>query len=88
MHGFGCNPQINFCHFCRSLNFLVIFWPKNLPKRIDIFCEGNSSNNFTWIFLKLGRCFQGLKMCMRFGCNPQIHFCHLFPIFGSTSTNA
>ena len=31
------------------------------------------------ILLKLYRCFcQGLKMCMTFGYNPQINFCHFF----------
>ena len=31
------------------------------------------------IFLKLYRCFcHGLKMCMRFGYNPQIIFCHFY----------
>ena len=36
-------------------------------------CEHNSSYSFSRIFLKLCVCFcQGLKMCMTFGCNPQI----------------
>ena len=40
-------------------------------------CERNSSYSFSWIYLKLCRCFcQGLKMCMTFGCNPQINFCY------------
>ena len=35
--------------------------------------------SFSWIFLKLSRCFcQGLKMCMKFGHNPQITF---YPFF-------
>ena len=39
-------------------------------------CEHNSYN-FIQIFLKHYWCFcQGLKMCMPFGCNPQINFCH------------
>ena len=34
---------------------------------------------FSPILLKLYRCFcQGLKMCMTFGYNPQINFCHFF----------
>ena len=37
-------------------------------------CECNSLNS-SRIFLKLCRCFyQGLKICMTFGCNPQINF--------------
>ena len=41
-------------------------------------CERNS-DSFSWIFLKLRRCFcQDLMMCMTFGCNPQISFCYFF----------
>ena len=44
-----------------------------------VLCELNSSYNFIPILLKLYRCFcQGLKMCMTFGYNPQINFCHFF----------
>ena len=44
-----------------------------------VLCERNSSYNFIPILLKLYRCFcQGLKMCMTFGYNPQINFCHFF----------
>ena len=33
-------------------------------------------------FFKLCRCFcQGLKMCMTFGCNPQINFVTFFAVF-------
>ena len=36
---------------------------------------------FFSIFLKLYRCFlHGLKMCMWFGYNSQINFCHFFRI--------
>ena len=45
-------------------------------------CEHNSSYSFSWISLKLCRCFcQGLTMCMMFGCNPQINFLLLFSQF-------
>ena len=44
-----------------------------------VLCEHNSSYNFIPILLKLYRCFcQGLKMCMTFGYNPRINFCHFF----------
>ena len=44
-----------------------------------VLCEHNSSYNFIPILLKLYRWFcQGLKMCMTFGYNPQINFCHFF----------
>ena len=73
---FGCSPQINFCHFFRSLD-LVIFGLTIL--RYWVSCERNSSYSITQIFLKLCRCLcQGLKMCMKFGYNPQINFCHFF----------
>ena len=42
-------------------------------------CERNSSYNFTPIFFKLCTCFlHGLKMCIWFGYNPCINFCHFF----------
>ena len=73
---FSCNPQIIFCHFFRSLN-LVIFWLNFFQSWVP--CECNSSYNFSQIFLKLCRFIcQGLKMCMMFGCNPQMIFCYFF----------
>ena len=42
-------------------------------------CERNSSYNFIQIFLKLCTSFcHGLEMCIRFGYNPWINFCHFF----------
>ena len=39
----------------------------------------SSSYNFIPIFFKLCTCFlHDLKMCMWFGCNPCINFCHFF----------
>ena len=70
---FGCNPYTIFCYFFRSSNLLFL-WLKAFRH-----CERNSSHSFSWVFLKLCRCLrQGLKMCMTFGCNPQINFCYLF----------
>ena len=73
---FGYNPCINFCHF---FNF-VIFWRQILWKcRQWVTCESNSSYNFIPIFLKLCACFlHGLELCMWFGYNPWINFCHFF----------
>ena len=68
---FGYNPQINFCHFFHSLNLVI------LQKLIDIryLVSANPPTNF----LKLYMCFcQGLKMCVTFGYNPQINFCHFY----------
>ena len=77
------NPQINFCHFFYSLN-LVIFWAQLLLKLMDIryLVSATPPTFFFPILLKLYRCFcQGLKMCMTFGYNPQINFCHFFYSF-------
>ena len=42
-------------------------------------CERNSSYNFIPIFMKLCTCFRhGLEMCIWFGYNPWINFCHFF----------
>ena len=72
---FGCNPQINLCHFfCTSnLNFFGLTSTKAYFHWVT--CERNFSYNFSQIFLKLCRWFcQGLKMCMAFGFNPQIYY--------------
>ena len=56
---FGCNPQINFCHFFGSLNFVVFGLTSTKAYRQWLFCEGNSYN-FTHILKKnssfLSRC--------------------------------
>ena len=42
-------------------------------------CEHNSSYNFILIFLNFCTCFRhGLEMCIWFGYNPWIIFCHFF----------
>ena len=42
-------------------------------------CERNSSYSFVPIFLKLCMCFHhGMRMCMWFGYNCEIIFCHFF----------
>ena len=47
-------------------------------------CERNSSYSFLPIILKLCVCFcHGMKMCMWFGYNCQIIFCHFFHIVNS-----
>ena len=72
---FGCNPPIHFLSFFTSVNLVIL----GLNAYIHwVLCERNSYN-FTWIILKLCWCFcQCLKMCMTFGCNPQMKFCHIF----------
>ena len=90
---FGYNPY-NFCHFFHFVNF-VIFWPQILWKCIDsgylvsatpytISCL--SLCNFAHLF------FHGLKMCMWFGFNIAVNFCHFSNLLslsffaGATST--
>ena len=76
---FGYNPCINVCHFFHFVNF-VIFWPQILWKSREwVPCERNSSYNFIPVFMKLCTCFcHGMEMCMWFGYNPWINFCHFF----------
>ena len=77
---FGYNLCINFCYFfplCELCHFLTsdsmkMFW-QWVPS------ERNSSYNFIPIVLKLCTCFRhGLEICMWFGNNPWINFCHFF----------
>ena len=91
---FGYNPQINFyapairrmrkgikrCP-CLSVRPFVraSFCASVRPSFKWVLCDRKSSYNFIPILLKLYRCFcQGLKMCMTFGYNPKINFCHIF----------
>ena len=80
---FGYNPCINFYHFFQFVNFLTSDSMKVYRQRVP--CERNSSYNFILIFLKLCTCFLhellkyvALEMCMWFGYNPWINFCHFF----------
>ena len=63
---FGCN-----CHFFRSSD-LVIFGLK--ARRHWVSCERNSPDPF----LTLQVFLSSLNMCMTFGCNHPINFCHFF----------
>ena len=61
----GCKPATFLLHYCclNSFNF------GSTQKRIyTAYLENAFSYNFTRIFIFC----QGLKMCMRFDCNPQI----------------
>ena len=76
---FGYNPWINFYHFFHFVNF-VIFWPQTLWK-----CRDNgylvSATPHTILYLSLwnfSRFGHGLEICMWFGYNPWINFCHFF----------
>ena len=75
---FGYYPWINFCHFFHFVNF-VIFWPQILWKCIDsgyhVSATPNTTSclslfNFAHLFV------HGLKICMWFGFNPAVNFCH------------
>ena len=77
---FGCNPHISF-------KFEFSHCVRLRPFRHWVTCErkssGKSSGSFSRIFfLKFCRYFcQGLKMCMTFGCYPQIKCCYLITSF-------
>ena len=75
---FGYNPWNNFCHFFHFVNF-VIFQPQILWKCID---SGYFLSATPYTVACLSLCifahlfFHGLKMCMWFGFNPAVNFCH------------
>ena len=92
---FGYNRWINFCHFFHFVNF-VIFWPQILWKCIDSGYHVSATPyttsclslfNFAHLFV------HGLKMCMWFGFNPAVNFCHFSTLLtlsffaGATSTS-
>ena len=78
----GYNPQINFCHFFRNLNF---YNNRHVSGILTIKVNGQwvpcvlNSYSFVPIHLKFYMCYgHGLKICMWFGYNPLIIFCHFF----------
>ena len=73
---FCCNSKIYCVTFFAvwTISFFVCL-TSTKAYRHWISCERTSSYNFSWIFIKLCRCFcHGLQMCMRLGCNSQIIF--------------
>ena len=91
----GCNHMRNFCHFFAVWTYSC-FGSTSTNAYIQwISCEFHSFYNFSRIFRKFFMCFcQGLKLCIKFGCNPQMNICHIFfcslslENFGSTATKA
>ena len=72
---FGCNPQIILSLFSQFELSHIFGSTSAHAYRHWVSCEHSPSYNFCQIFLQIYRCFcQGLKMCMTFGCNPQIIF--------------
>ena len=67
---------IAFCHFFGSLNLVIfIFGLKHIGTGYIV--NATPPTVLAVSFLNFAGCFcQGLKMCMTFGCNPQINFCH------------
>ena len=60
---------MNFCHFLTS-DFMKAY-------RQWLHCKHNSLYNFNPLFMQLCTSFfHGLKICMWFGFNPAINFCH------------
>ena len=89
---FGYNSWINVCPVFHFVNF-VIFWPQILWKCIDSGYHVSATPyttsclslfNFAHLFV------HGLKMCMWFGFNPTVNFCHFATLLtffsGATST--
>ena len=77
---FGYNPCINFCYFFHFANFCHFLTSDSMKMLWQcVPCECNSSYNLIPIFLKLCTCFRyGLEICIWFGYNPWINFCHFF----------
>ena len=74
---FGYNCEIIFCHFFRFVN-LVIFWPQWIDSGYLVSATPHtilyqSFWNFAHVFSMVWRC-----MCMWFGYNLCINFCHFF----------
>ena len=74
---FRYNPQINFCHFFFILN-LVIFQESELI--VGALSVQLCQQFYVILFETLPVLWHGLKMCMWFGYNYQINFCHIFRI--------
>ena len=85
------NRWINFCHFFHFVNF-VIFWPQILWKCID---SGHhvSATPYTPHAYLHSTLHIFLKMCIWFGFNPAVNFCHFSFLLtlsffaGATSTS-
>ena len=77
---FGYYPPINFCYFFSQFEFS--HFSGILTMKVNgqwVPCVCNSSYSLIQILLKLYRhCDHALKICMWFGYNPQINFCHFF----------
>ena len=75
-----------FCRTCFSMGDLGVQVSVRSSVRSSthqhlpwVSCERNSSYSFVLIFLKLCMCFRhGMRMCMWFGYNCEIIFCHFF----------
>ena len=76
---FGYNHCINFCHFFHFPN-CVISWPQILWKCVDsgYLVSATPHTILNRSFWNFARFCHGLEMCMWFGYNPWINFCHFF----------
>ena len=73
----GYNPRIIFCHIFNNLNLVIFFG--HFSELIEGTLVCNFSYSLILIFLKLYRHnYHALKICMWFGYNPPINFCHFF----------
>ena len=77
-YGLDIILELFFVTFSTFWTF-AIFWPQSVWKCIDIGVpyKRNSLYNFILIFMQLCTSFfHGLKMCIWFGFNPAVNFCH------------
>ena len=74
---FGYNHCINFCYFFHFVNF-VIFWHQILWKCIDsgYIVSATLHAILKRSFWNFAHFFHSLEMCLWFGYNPWINFCH------------
>ena len=79
---FGYNPCMNFCHFFHCPQILWKVYRQWVP------CNRNSLYNFILIFMQLWTSvFHDLKMCLWFGFNPAVNFCHFSTLLTSSFFN-
>ena len=76
---FGYNPCIYFCYFFHFANF-VIFWSQILWKccASGYLVSTTPHTILYWSFWNFVHVFAMVEMCIWFGYNPWINFCHFF----------
>ena len=81
----GYNPWINFCHFFHFVNFIFSDLRLYEIYRQCVPCKPSSLYIFILIYMQLCTSFiHGLKMCMWFGFNLAVNFCHISTLLTSS----